>query len=45
VRHQQSWNHDEVTLGPGEYFVMGDNRRASDNGVVDADRIAGRLMF
>lgn len=45
VRHQYSWNHEEVALGPDEYFVMGDNRRASDNGVVDGERIVGRLMF
>ena len=45
VRHNRSWNLDEVTLGSAEYFVVGDNRGASDFGRVDRDRIVGRLMF
>ena len=45
VRHQHSWNVEEVTLGPAEYFVAGDNRGTSDYGRVDAARILGRLMF
>jgi signal peptidase I len=45
VRHNRSWNLEEVTLGPGEYFVAGDNREASDVGRTDAERIVGRLMF
>ena len=45
VRHQRPWEVREVTLGPQEYFVVGDNRGTSDSGVVEADRILGRLMF
>jgi signal peptidase I len=45
VRHPGAWNVQEVTLAPDEYFVVGDNRGASDFGRVDADRILGRLVF
>ena len=45
VRHNRAWNLEEVTLGPHEYFVAGDNRVASDVGRTDAERIVGRLMF
>jgi signal peptidase I len=45
VRHNRSWNLEEVTLRPGEYFVAGDNRVASDVGRTEAERIVGRLMF
>jgi signal peptidase I len=45
VRHGRSWNFEEVTLGPDEYFVVGDNRGTSDFGRVEADRIIGRLLF
>jgi signal peptidase I len=45
VRHQHALIYDEVTLGPTEYFVMGDNRSIADFGRVEADRILGRLMF
>lgn len=45
VRHHYALIYDEVTLGPTEYFVMGDNRSIADFGRVEADRILGRLMF
>ncbi len=49
VRHRQPWNYSEVTVGPREYFVVGDNRamRAGDHdfGRVDAGRIIGSLVF
>jgi signal peptidase I len=49
VRHRRPWDVDEVTLGPGEYFVMGDNRGMSvgdhDFGRVDLPRILGRVVF
>jgi signal peptidase I len=45
VRHNRSWDLEEVTLGPREYFVAGDNRVASDVGRTEAERIVGRLMF
>lgn len=45
VRHQRDWQLEEVTLGPTEYFVAGDNRSTSDYGRVYVDRILGRLMF
>ena len=46
VRHQRRlWQLDELTLGPDEYYVVGDNRSASDFGAVAAARILGRLVF
>ncbi len=49
VRARQAWNYAEVTVGPGEYFVIGDNRDmgAGDHefGRVDVRRILGRLVF
>jgi hypothetical protein len=38
-----------VTLGPREYFVVGDNRGMSQSnhkfGVVDEERILGKVVF
>jgi signal peptidase I len=49
VVRRQPWNYDEVTVGPREYFVIGDNRgmRIGDHdfGRVDARRILGKLVF
>jgi signal peptidase I len=49
VKLRRAWNVDEVTLGPSEYFVMGDNRGMSagehDFGRVNASRILGKVMF
>ena len=49
VRHRRPWQVDEVTLGPSEYFVIGDNRGMAagdhDFGRVDRSRILGRVVF
>jgi signal peptidase I len=49
VRHRRAWDVPEVTLGPEEYFVMGDNRGMAagdhDFGRVDIDRILGKVLF
>ena len=49
VRNRQPWDVPEVTVGPREYFVIGDNRgmRAGDHdfGRVDARRLLGKLVF
>ena len=49
VRNRQPWDYEEVTVGPREYFVIGDNRgmrrRDHDFGRVDARRILGKLVF
>lgn len=49
VRARQPWDYAEVTVGPGEYFVIGDNRgmKAGDHefGRVHVRRIIGRLVF
>ena len=49
VSKRLAWDYGEVTVGPREYFVVGDNRgmRMSDHdfGRVDARRILGRLLF
>lgn len=44
-----AWDMAEVTLGAGEYFVVGDNRRMRiedhDLGVAVRERIVGRMIF
>jgi len=49
VRHRRPWDVEEVTLGPREYFVIGDNRGMSvgdhDFGRVEARRILGKVIF
>ncbi len=40
-----SWDFDEVTLGPREYFVIGDNRGTSDYGRATVDKILGKVVF
>jgi len=49
VRHRRPWDVEEVTLGPREYFVIGDNRGMSvgdhDFGRVQINRILGRVVF
>lgn len=34
-----------VTLGPHEYYVIGDNRLNSDRGRIDRDRIVGKIVL
>jgi signal peptidase I len=49
VHKRQRWNYPEVTVGPREYFVIGDNRSMRmvdhDFGRVDARRVLGMLLF
>jgi signal peptidase I len=49
VRNRRPWNVAEVTLGPREYFVVGDNRGMNagdhDFGRVDTARIVGKVLF
>ena len=49
VRHRRPWDLPEVTLGSGEYFLIGDNRgmnlRDHTMGRADAGRIIGRVLF
>jgi signal peptidase I len=49
VRNRNPWEIPEATLGPREYFVIGDNRgmRAKDHdfGRIDVSRIVGRVVF
>jgi signal peptidase I len=49
VHKRQRWNYSEVTIGPREYFVIGDNRGMRmvdhDFGRVDARRVLGMLLF
>jgi signal peptidase I len=49
VHSRQRWNYPEVTVGPREYFVIGDNRGMKmgdhDFGRVDASRVLGGLLF
>ena len=39
------WEMDPVKLGPGEYFVIGDNRSSSVFGKVAKAQILGRVLF
>ena len=49
VRNRRAWDVQEVTLGPQEYFAVGDNRGMSVGahsfGAVDRRRILGELLF
>ena len=49
VRHAGQWDMREVTVGPNEYFVVGDNRRGSIEahalGRVQRGRIVGGPLF
>lgn len=49
IQYRKPWDVEEVTLGPSEYFVIGDNRGMSagehDFGRVQLDRILGRVVF
>lgn len=45
VHHRKSWDLDGVTLGPREYFTIGDNRAVSDYGRMPADKILGKVVF
>jgi signal peptidase I len=39
------WSIDPVTLGPDDYYVMGDNRATSVLGAISANRIIGKVVF
>lgn len=49
VLYRIPWNLDAFTLGPDEYFVVGDNRSMKiehhDLGRASRDRIVGKLLF
>jgi signal peptidase I len=49
VVRKAAWNLPALTLGPDEYFVIGDNRAMSmhnhDFGRATRDRIIGKLLF
>jgi signal peptidase I len=49
VRSRRPWDRAEITLGPHEYFVVGDNRGMSQGnhkfGGVDDRRILGKVIF
>jgi len=49
VVHKQPWNMPAVTLGPDEYFVIGDNRgmpmMSHDFGRANRSRIVGMMVF
>lgn len=49
VRYRRPWDVPEMTLGPSEYFVVGDNRGMNavdhDFGAVERGRIAGTIVL
>ena len=49
VVRRAPWNVREVTLGDGEYYVIGDNRAMTaqnhDFGLATIDRIIGKMLF
>ena len=49
VRHKAPWNMPEVTLGPNEYFLIGDNRgmpmKYHDFGKASRERLIGKLLY
>lgn len=49
VKHRRPWDVQEVTLGPREYFLIGDNRGMAagdhDFGRAEIDRILGKVVF
>ena len=49
VLYKTMWNMDEVTVGPDEYFLIGDNRgmpmKYHDFGKAARDRIIGKMIF
>lgn len=49
ARKRDDWWLDEVTMGPDEYFVVGDNRtmpmRLHEMGTVPRARLIGALLF
>lgn len=49
VHYRRSWDLPEVTLGPHEYFAVGDNRgmpvALHSFGAVDRVRILGKVVF
>ena len=49
VVYKSPWNVPAVTLGPDEYFVIGDNRamvvQNHDFGRTTRDRIIGKMLF
>jgi signal peptidase I len=49
VKHRRAWDRAEVTLGPREYFAVGDNREMEQGshkfGIVDRERILGKVLY
>jgi signal peptidase I len=49
VRHRAAWRLDEVTLGPDDYFVVGDNRgmpmAQHELGTASRTRLIGPKLF
>jgi signal peptidase I len=49
VKYRRPWTVEEVTLGPTEYFVIGDNRGMAagdhDFGRAELKRILGKVVF
>ena len=45
LRSKVPWELNSVTLGEGDYFVMGDNRATSWLGLVSLERIIGKVVY
>ena len=45
LRSKVPWELNSVTMGAGDYFVMGDNRATSWLGLVSLERIIGKVVY
>lgn len=45
VQTKVPWEEKPATLGPNDYYVMGDNRAVSVLGAIPFERIVGKVVF
>jgi signal peptidase I len=45
VKHPAPWERREYSLAADQYYVAGDNRANSENGVIERARILGKVLF
>ena len=45
IQQDGGWRQREISLGPGEYWAIGDNRAISEFGKVHQSMLAGKILF